>query len=130
MFELADTTFRAYKKKDGRVSLHCRGYLLVHTNAGFRLDAYLRDIHCWLTLPKTKEHECDSVAFSYDTQARYDGQTMLHDIFISTVTPFRHIETCVANMKMKFHLSFTGHATEEPTYMERRVPIIKRYRGK
>ncbi len=55
MIELSDTTFRAYKKKDGDMALHLRGYFLVHTNVGFRLGAYLEDIRCWITLPGRAE---------------------------------------------------------------------------
>jgi hypothetical protein len=34
--ELADTTFRAYKKKNGATVLHLRTYLIVYADADFR----------------------------------------------------------------------------------------------
>jgi len=36
--ELADTTFRAYRKRNGAIALHLRSYLLVHTNPDFRAE--------------------------------------------------------------------------------------------
>jgi len=128
MIELADTTFRAYKKKDGGISLHLRGYLLVHTNAGFRLSAYLKNIKCWIRLPGRKEQELDSVAISDDTVCKYDQHTMLHDLWVSTVIRGLAIKPCVAYFRMMYHISLTGHPTEEPEFIQRNVPVIPRFR--
>jgi len=127
MIELADTTFRAYRKKSGAIALHLRGYLLVHTDAGFRLSAYLRDIRCWITLPGKKEHECDSVSFSEWTVCKYDGQCMLHDLWVSTIIPDDDLRNCVADMKLMYHINFTGHPVEEPAFIERKVPVVARF---
>ena len=127
MIELADTTFRAYRKKSGAIALHLRGYLLVHSDAGFRLSAYLRDIRCWITLPGRKEHECDSVAFNDCVACEYDGRCMLHSFWVSTIIPDRHLKTCVADMKLMYHLSSTGNSCEEPALIKRQVPIITRF---
>jgi hypothetical protein len=127
MIELADTTFRAYRKKSGAVALHLRGYLLIYTNAGFRLSAYLRDIRSWITLPGKKAYECDSVSFSERTVCKYDGHCMLHDFWISTIICDNDLKSCIADLKLMYHISFTGHSVEEPQFIERKVPVITRF---
>ena len=78
--ELADTTFRAYKKKDGATALHLRTYLIVYADADFRaqiwkaqsslkldepekpvgLYAFMKGLpRCWLQLPGRKQCECN-----------------------------------------------------------------------
>lgn len=127
MIELADTTFRAYRKKTGAIALHLRGYLVVHTNVGFRLSVYLRDIRCWITLPGKKEHECDSVAFSEWTACKYDGRCMLHGLWVSTIVRDEEVRNCVADMKLMYDISFTGHPSEQPAFIERKVPVITQF---
>ena len=125
--DLADSTFRAYRRRDGDISLHLRGYLLVHTDAGFRLGAYLKAIKCWIKLPGRKEEEFDSVGFSECTVCKYDQSIMLHDLWISTVIRPTCIGPCVADFRMMYHISFTGHRTEEPEFIYRKVPVIPRF---
>jgi hypothetical protein len=78
--ELADTTFRAYKKKTGAIVLHLRTYLIVYADSVFRakirkaspslkldepmkpagLSAFMKESpRCWLQLPNRKQCECD-----------------------------------------------------------------------
>ena len=77
--ELADTTFRAYKKKNGATVLHLRTHLIVYAKADFRakireaqpsfelgepkkpcgLSAFMKEHpRCWLQLPGRKKSEC------------------------------------------------------------------------
>jgi len=81
-FELADTTFRARRKKNGAITLHLKTYLLLHADADFHskikeaypkwseiiagtigprgLSAFLNGRpRCWLRLPDKKEKECE-----------------------------------------------------------------------
>jgi hypothetical protein len=80
--ELADTTFRAYKKENGAVALHLRTHLIVYADAKFRaklretrptfpinlnepmkplgLSAFLNESpRCWLQLLGRKQCECE-----------------------------------------------------------------------
>jgi hypothetical protein len=78
VIELADTTFRAYKKKNGAIALHLRSHLIVYAGADFRaeirnarpsldepmkrfgLSAFLKGPpRCLLQLPGKKERECE-----------------------------------------------------------------------
>lgn len=128
MIELADTTVRAYKKKNGFISLHLRSFLLVHTNAGFRLDAYLKDIRCWIGLPGRKEQAFDLVSFSEAPACKVDQGIMAHDLRLSTIIPTRSVHRCIADFRTMYHISFTGHETEEPQTMKRKVMVIPHFR--
>jgi len=127
MIDLADTTFRAYKMRRGSISLHLRSYLIVHTDASFSLTAYLKDIKCWLTLPGRSEQELDSVSVSEAVVCKFDGHTMLYDMRASTVVRGVPVKPCVADFRMMYHLSFTGHPTEKPEFLQRKVPVIPRF---
>jgi hypothetical protein len=92
--ELADTTFRAYKKKNGATVLHLRSYLVVYADVNFRtkireaggmadwtdwneelmkkrgLSAFFKvSPNCWLKFPNGERHKC-SVGYCYDPEAR------------------------------------------------------------
>jgi hypothetical protein len=115
-----------YRRKDGRVSLRLKSYLLVETNASFRLSAYLRDISCHLRFASGKEIEFDEVAFTEDIEAAYSLSTMVHGFWASAVTDMGTIRNGVATFRMGYRLSFTGHETETPESFEVIVPLIKR----
>jgi hypothetical protein len=78
--ELADTTFRAYKKKKGATVLHLRTHLIVYADADFRtkirearpslkldepmkpagLSAFMNEHpRCWLQFLDRKQRECE-----------------------------------------------------------------------
>ena len=127
MFEVVDGTFRAYKKKNGNISLHLRTYLLVYTNLGFRLNAYLKDLKGWLKLPDKNEIEIDKISYSQAVVCKYSNDIMAHDFWLSTVLNENIIKPCIADLRLMFHLSFTGHPYEEPEYLTKKVfvaPII------
>ena len=127
MIDLADTTFRAYKKKHGGISLHLRSYLLIHTNLGFKLSAYLRDIRAWITLPGGKEEEINSVAFSEHIVCKFSHDIMAHDLCLSTVINGCDVKRCTADLRVMYHISFTGHPAEEPEFVQRKVLVIPRF---
>lgn len=82
--ELADTTFRAHKKRDGTTALHLKTYLIVYADAAFRakiqdaraslnleapdnpcgIQAFMKQSpRCWLQLPNRRQDECEIYRF-------------------------------------------------------------------
>jgi hypothetical protein len=127
VIDIADTTFRAYKKKRGGISLHLRSYLLVHTNVGFKLSAYLKDIRAWIRLPGGKEEEIDSVAISEHLVYKFSNDIMAHDLWLSTLIHGCDVKRCTADLRVMYHISFTGHPAEEPQFIQRKVLVIPRF---
>lgn len=126
MLRLADTSIRMYRRKDGRVSLRLRSYLMVKSNIGFRLSAYLREISCRLTLASGKVIEFEQISYTEDTQAEFVLDTMVHWFWASAVTDMEVIRNSVGIFRMDYLVSFTGHPTEEPDFFEAIVPLIRK----
>jgi len=125
--DLADTSIRAYKKGNGKISLHLRSYLLVKTNTTFSLSHYMRSIDCQLILEDGTEIDFEDISYLVDIICKYSFNTMVHNFYASTITNLNDIEQSLALLKVKYHISFTGHPCEEPDSFKRIVPIIKRY---
>ncbi len=126
MLRLADTSVRMYRRKDGRVSVRLRSYLMVSTNVGFRLAAYRRSISCRLQFPDGKEIDFGSVAFTESVEAEYKLNTMVHGVWAHGITDIPKIQDTVATLRLDYHVSFTGHPEEEPSHFEVVVPVLKR----
>jgi hypothetical protein len=126
MLRLADTSIRLYRKKDGKASLRLRSYLMVDTNAGFRLSAYLKDVSCRLTLPSGEAIQFHEVGYSDNIACEYEFETMVHDFWASGVADMPVIKDRVGILRVDYHLSFTGHPYETPKYFESVVPLLKR----
>jgi len=124
MLRLADTSIRLYRKKNGKVSLRLRSYLMVNTNIGFRLSAYLRNIQCKVTLPSGEIIEMNDI--SYSDTCDYALETMVHQFRASGETDMDVIEDCIGKLRLDYHISFTGHPSEEPDFIEIVVPLIKK----
>ena len=76
MLSLSDTTIRMYRKKNGLASLRLKSYLLVNTNLGFSLTAYLRNLSCQLTLSNGDVVTLET-SYSMHTQADSVFDTMV-----------------------------------------------------
>ena len=126
-FGIVDGKFRAFKKKNNKISLNLRTYLLVYTNTGFRLSAYLKNARAWLTLPEETEIEIEELSFSDNVIRNHPGYMMVHDFWLRTVFDKQELKSCVADLKLMFHLSFNGHPIEEPEYIKRKVFIVPRF---
>ncbi len=124
MLRLADTSIRLYRKKDGKASVRLRSYLMVQTNVGFRLSAYLKTIRCHLTLPSGEVIELTDI--SYSDSCRYCLETMVHDFWASGVADLKTIENGVGTLRLDYHISFTGHESEEPNFIETVVPLVRK----
>jgi hypothetical protein len=84
MLRLADTSIKIYRKRDGRLSLKLRSYLMIPTNTGFRLSAYLRSMSGRLEFPAGESLELDSIAKTEG--CAYEMGHMVHDFWASVVT--------------------------------------------
>ncbi len=126
MLRLADTSVRMYRKKDGRVSLRLKSYLLVESNVSFRLSAYVRELSCALRLASGEEIEFDTVEFTEETQAEYKLNTMVHLFWAAGVTDMKTIRNTVATLRLDYRISFTGHESEVAEHFEAIVPLVRR----
>ena len=124
--ELSNVVLRAYKKKDCRIALHLRGHLLVHTNVGFSLTGYLKEMQSWITLPG--QTECRAHFMSVAVGCTYSEEIMIHDFRVQFMLPNQKLERTTANLKVMFHISITGDSREEPTYIERKAIIVPYFR--
>jgi len=85
--ELADTTFRAYRKKNGATALHLKTHLIIQANAEFRskiqnarpwinkqrhgLSAFMaKHPECSLKLSNGQKLECELVGYCPDPESR------------------------------------------------------------
>lgn len=130
MLSLSDTTIRMYRKKNGLVSLRLKSYLLVNTNLGFSLTAYLRNLSCQLTLPSGDVVPLER-SYSMNTQADYVFDTMVHYFWAKGVADIP-LRNSVGKLRVDYHISFTGHPYEEPDFFELPVPLIvktRQYKG-
>ena len=125
MIKLSDTSIRLYRKKDGRVSVKLRSYLLVNTNLGFSLSAYLKNISLYLKLASGEQLQFNEVSFTCDVEC-YEMETMVHGFWASGIIEMERIKDTVGELTLNYHLSFTGHPTEEPESISYIVPVIKR----
>lgn len=124
MLRLADTSIRLYRKKDGTVSVRWRSFLMIHTNIGFRLSAYLNKLECSVVIGDGPIVNFDQVAYSED--CTYKLGHMVHDIWASGSTPLGVMEdTTVGVLRVEYRLfSFDGQG--DPSVIEQVVPVVAR----
>jgi hypothetical protein len=103
-----------YRRKDERVSLRLKSYLLVESKVGFRLSTYLRFISCYLRFASGNEIELDEVAYTEDTEAEHNLNTMVHGFWASGVTDMDTIRNTAATFRMDYRLSFTAIIRQSP----------------
>ena len=122
MLRLADTSIRLYRKKNGKVSLVLRSYLMVTTNVSFRLGAYLKNLQCRVTLPSGENVEFNDIYYSDDCD--YALETMVHDFRARAESNINIIEDGIGKLRLDYHISFTDHPYEEPSFLEIVVPLV------
>src|SRR5262245_48733897 len=109
MLRLADTSIRLYRKKNGRVSFRLRSYLMVDTDVGFKLSAYLKDISCHLTLNSGRIIDFQDVSYSDSVLCKFENNTMVHDFWAHGVGNMPVIKNGIAALRVDYRISFTGH---------------------
>ena len=125
--DLADSSVRAYRKRDGRISLHLRSYLMVRTTVAFRLRHYMKSIDCQLMFEDGSTIPFDTISYSTCTICRFAFQTMAYHFYASVVTQRTEIRERLARLTVRYHFSFTGHELERPSSFDKIVPIVKRF---
>lgn len=120
--DLSNIVIKAYKKKNKKIALHLKGHLLVFTNTTFSFTGYLKEMQGWVTLPGQSEIETKSMSISVDCV--YSENIMVHHLSVEFELPYQKLNTSIANLKLMFHISFTGHPYEEPTYIEKKAVIV------
>ncbi len=126
ILRLADTSIRLYRKKNGQVSLHLRSYLMIDTNVGFRLSAYLRDISCKLTLTTGQVVIFDDISWGEWTFCKYERDTMVHEFLARAIADMPTIADGIGTLRVDYRFSFTNHPSEGFESFEVVVPLIKR----
>lgn len=121
---LADSAIRMYRRRDGRVSLRLRSYLMIETRTTFSLSAYLREISGNIALSGGEVVPLDEISFSHDSV--YDLGVMVHDLWASGVVPLELLKDGVARLRLDYRISFTGHDEVEPNYIDVLVPLVAR----
>ena len=124
MLRLADTSIRLYRKKDGTASVRLRSFLMIHTDIGFSLAAYLNKIECSVAIADGPAVHFDEVAYS--EHCTYKMNHMVHDFWASGSTPYGAMrDTTVGLLRIEYRLfSFEGQG--EPSVIEQVVPVVAR----
>lgn len=127
MLSLADTSIRMYRKKSGLVSLRLRSYLLVHSNLGFSLNAYLWSLACQLTLSSGQIVPMET-SYTIHTQAEYVLDTMVHLFWAWGEIEMESMRNSVGKLRLDYHISLTGHPSEKPDSFETIIPLVVKTR--
>ena len=118
--ELSNVILRGYKKKNHKIALHLNGHLLVFANVSFSFTRYMKEMQSWITLPGHSELKAHSMSIT--VACAYSEDIMVHDLHVKFIFPYQKLEKSIANLRMMFHISFTGH--DEPTYLEKKAVIV------
>jgi len=103
-----------------------RGFLMVETEGGFRLSAYMKNLSLTLTLENNEELRFDEIAYS--EACHYAMNTMIHGFWAATAAPIQLARNKAGNLRVDYHFSFSGHPCEKPECFEIVVPLIDRTR--
>lgn len=103
---LSSYEFRTYRKRSGHISLRHRSYLMVPTNTGFSLSAYLSRIAAYLTLPDATEIQLDHIAYTEVQEFKYDGETMVHLLWLSHVVPRTEVKPGLGHLRIEYQFQF------------------------
>jgi hypothetical protein len=119
---LADTSIRQYRRKDKRVALRLRSYLMIE-GGGFRLGAYMRAFSGYVEREDGDVVELHEISFT-DGYLRQHN-IAVHDFWAFGIAEWKSIHEGVARVHFDYHLSFTGHPCEEPDVLEFKAPLLR-----
>lgn len=124
LLEIADTSVRLYRKRDGSVSVRWHSYLMFHTKGqGFRLAAYLNQFDCSLTLDSGEYVLLDDYEYTYD--CLYGMDHMIHEVWASGSTEVEVLKDMAGLLRIEYRL-FSHPGQGSPDVIERVVPVLAR----
>lgn len=124
MLQLADTSIRMYRKKNGQVSLRLHSYMMIHTkDQKFLLSAYLNQFDCSLTLESGEQGLLDDYGYTYN--CLYKMEYMVHELWASGSTSMEKMTDTVGRLKIEYRL-FSHPGQGSPEVIERVVPVLVR----
>ena len=124
---LSDTTFRMYRKGDGKVSfrLNSRIMILAKGGMGFRLSAYLSHLEGKLTLESGTVVPIDYIAYTDNCLCRMD--TMVHEFWAAGEAELDEMKETVGLFRLQYAL-FQHPSMGQPDALELVVPVVPRGR--
>lgn len=121
---LSDTTFRMYRKGDGRVSFRLHSRLMVLSKGvGFRLSAYLSHFEGRLTLDSGLVVPMDYLGFTDDCMYRMD--TMVHEFWASGEAELDEMRETLGLFRLQYAI-FHHPSMGPPDAIELVVPVVPR----
>lgn len=121
---LSDTTFRMYRKGDGRVSFRLHSRLMILSKVvGFRLSAYLSHFEGRLTLDSGLVVPMDYLGFTDDCMYRMD--TMVHEFWASGEAALDEMRETLGLFRLQYAI-FHHPSMGPPDAIELVVPVVPR----
>ena len=124
MLQLADTSIRLYRKKNGFVSVRLHSYIMIHSKGqGFLLSGYLNQFDCSVTLDSGEHVLLDDYGYTYN--CLYKMEHMIHELWASGSTALEKMNDTAGLLRVEYRLfSYLGQGS--PDVIERVVPVLAR----
>lgn len=124
---LSDSTFRMYRKGDGRVSFRLNSRIMILAVGGisFRLSAYLSHFEGKLTLESGTVVPLKYLAYTDDCLYRMD--TMVHEFWVAGEAELDEMKETVGLFRLQYAL-FHHPSMGPPDALELVVPVVPRGR--
>ena len=123
MFEITDSTIRAYKMKNSKKCFHLKTYLLINTNMKFCFPHYLKDISATLDIADIGLIESRDIDMTMDTEFHTD-HLMVHKLWITFITDYdKPFYGNLGKLKINIKVSINGFLEDKPETIEKMVVI-------
>ncbi|MBL1214983.1 MAG: hypothetical protein HND52_16595 [Ignavibacteriae bacterium] len=99
---LSNYIIRAYKKRDGKISFHLRSHLFVKSNSSFSVSHYLNPFEVYFILPSGEKIIFDDRSVTVNSFCKYDGEFLINDIHLKTVTNLTNIKDCLVDLYIQY----------------------------
>jgi hypothetical protein len=123
--EISNCEVKAFKKRDGRITLHLRSHVIFHSKVPFSIEAYYRGGYGFIKLPGEDWTEFGSLWMVECIAHKYDGLHQVHEFGTSLITSKTEIKPCTAKIKFAFEFDFQGAQIRSEV---ERIAIIKKGR--
>jgi hypothetical protein len=105
---LADTSIRQFRRRDGRISLKLRSYLLVETPIRFKITSAISDISGYIALTSGEIVTLEYVSIADD--GIFKLGVMMHDFWASGTANFGVIRDDLGVLTLNYVISTPGGA--------------------